>query len=66
MTGGKGTSNMLSGEGSEYMPSTLPVQMSVAKESGNPFFVELYVLELRNGITRIAACDEDIIYNGEK
>lgn len=48
------------------MPSTLPVQMEAAKESGNPFFIELYILELRNGITRIAACDEDIVYNGEK
>ena len=57
---------MLFGERGEYMPSTLPVQMETAKESGNPFFIELYVLELRNGITRIAACDEDIVYNGEK
>lgn len=42
----------------------LPVCMEKAKESGNPFFIELYELKLRDGIMRIAACDEDIKYNG--
>lgn len=42
----------------------LPVCMREAKESDNPFFIELYILELRTGIIRIAACDEDIIFDG--
>lgn len=41
-----------------------PVEMQKAKESQAPFFVELYVLELRTGISYIAACDEDIEFNG--
>lgn len=45
---------------------TLPVSMAKAKESGNPFFIELYVLQLRDGIMRIAACDENILYNNEE
>ena len=42
----------------------LPVSMENAKESGNPFFIELYELKLRDGVLRVAACDEDITYNG--
>ncbi len=42
----------------------LPVCMAEAKESGNPFFIELYELHLRDGVMRIAACDEDIKWNG--
>lgn len=42
-----------------------PVQMQKAKEGQAPFFVELYILELRTGISYIAACDEDIVYNGD-
>lgn len=45
---------------------TLPVSMAKAKESGNPFFIELYILQLRDGIMRIAACDENILYNNEE
>ena len=45
---------------------TLPVKMKEAKESGDPFFIELYMLKLRDGIMRIAACDENILYNNEE
>lgn len=45
---------------------TLPVKMKEAKESKEPFFIELYVLKLRDGIMRIAACDENILYNNEE
>lgn len=48
------------------MAEVLPVCMSVAKESGNPFFIELYAINLRTGITRIAACDENIRFNDEE
>ena len=41
-----------------------PVEMQKAKETQAPFFVELYVLELRTGVSYIAACDEDIEFNG--
>lgn len=41
-----------------------PVKMKEAWNSTAPFFVELYVLELRTGVTYIAACDEDIEYDG--
>lgn len=44
----------------------LPVEMQKAKESNNPFFIELYVLNLRDGVMRIAACDENILYNNEE
>ena len=42
-----------------------PVKMKEARNSTAPFFVELYVLELRTGVTYIAACDEDIEYDGD-
>ena len=45
---------------------TLPVSMAKAKESGNPFFIELYVLQLRDGVMRIAATDENILCNNEE
>lgn len=45
---------------------TLPVSMAKSKESGNPFFIELYVLQLRDGVMRIAATDENILYNNEE
>lgn len=41
-----------------------PVEMQKAKESQSPFFIELYILELRTGISYIAACDEDVEFNG--
>ena len=48
------------------MSEILPVEMQKAKDSGNPFFIELYALHLRDGVTRVAACDENIVYNGEE
>lgn len=45
--------------------SNLPIQMSAAKNAGNTFFIELYILELRTGVSYIAACDEDIIACGK-
>ena len=48
------------------MSVVLPVCMAQAKESKNPFFIELYILNLRTGISRLAACDEDIVFAGEK
>lgn len=48
------------------MSEILPVEMQKAKDSGNPFFIELYALHLRTGITRVAACDENIVYDGEE
>ena len=46
------------------MSVSLPICMAQEKESGNPFFIELYVIELRTGVLRLAACDENVIYNG--
>ncbi len=45
------------------MSVTLPACMQKEKESGNPFFIELYILELRTGTLRLAACDENVVYN---
>ena len=47
------------------MSIVLPVCMAKAKESNNPFFIELYILNLRTGVTRLAACDENITFAGE-
>lgn len=44
----------------------LPVSMKEEMKSGNPFFVELYTIRLRTSVMRLCACDEDIIFNGEK
>lgn len=46
------------------MSVILPVSMSTMKDSGETFFIELYVLELRTGTSYIAATDENITYNG--
>lgn len=43
----------------------LPVSIAQAKESGNPFFIELYNIYLRTGIVRICNADEQIVYNGD-
>jgi len=43
----------------------LPVKMAEAKEASQNFFIELYKLWLPIGEVRIAACDEDIVFNGE-
>lgn len=45
--------------------SYIPVEMEKAKDSNAPFFIELYVLKLRTGLSYIAACDEDIVFNGQ-
>lgn len=44
----------------------LPVSMKEEMESGNPFFIELYTIKLRDNILRLAACDEDIVFDNEK
>lgn len=44
----------------------LPVSMKREMESGNPFFIELYTIHLRTSVLRLAACDEDIVFGGEK
>lgn len=41
----------------------LPVRIQEEKEKNETFFIELYVLKLRTGISYIAAADEDIIFN---
>ena len=40
-----------------------PVRISELKDKGSTFFIELYVLELRSGISYVAACDEDIVFD---
>lgn len=44
----------------------LPVSMKKAAESGNPFFIELYTIQLRTTILRLCATDEDIVFAGNK
>ena len=44
----------------------LPVNMKKAAESGNPFFIELYIISLRTTTLYLAACDEDITFAGNK
>lgn len=46
------------------MSVVLPVSMSTAIASNETFFIELYTIELRTFTLRIAACDENIEYNG--
>ena len=48
------------------MAITLPVCMKEMKESAQTFFIELYTIELRTGTIYLAACDEDIVYHGNK
>lgn len=48
------------------MAVTLPVCMSEMKDSAQTFFIELYTIELRTSTVRLAACDEDIMFNGQK
>ena len=43
----------------------LPVRMETAKESKNPFFIELYRIYLKTGIIRICNCDVVITFAGE-
>lgn len=44
---------------------TLPVCMAEAKEKNSSFFIELYIIELKSGTIRLAACDEDIRFAGD-
>ena len=44
----------------------LPVSMKEAIQKGNPFFIELYTIHLRTSVLRLCACDEDIVFNGNK
>lgn len=42
----------------------LPVCMNEMKDKGNTFFIELYTIALRTGTIHLAACDEDIVFDG--
>ncbi len=44
----------------------LPAKLNEAKDSDSIFTIELYIIQLRTSTTYIAACDEDIVYNGQK
>jgi len=48
------------------MSVVLPVVMKTEKDSGNPFFIELYTINLRTGTMRLAACDENITFGGKE
>ena len=47
------------------MSVVLPVKMSEMKEKSETFFIELDSIKLRTGMTYIAACDEDVTYDGQ-
>lgn len=40
----------------------LPARMATMKDSYSTFFIELYELDLRTGVSYVAACDEDIVF----
>lgn len=42
----------------------LPISMKTAKESSNPFFIELYTIWLTTGVIRLCNCDEVITFAG--
>lgn len=44
--------------------SYIPVKMTEAKETNAPFFIEVYILRLKTGVSYIAATDEDIEFGG--
>ena len=46
------------------MSVILPVSMQQAIAANETFFIELYTIELRTFTLRIAACDENVTYNG--
>ena len=48
------------------MAQTLPRVMTKAKQTDNPFFLELYKIALRTETLYIVAADEDIVFNGQK
>lgn len=43
---------------------TVPVSLQKMKDKGETFFIELYEIALRTGTIYLAACDEDIEFNG--
>lgn len=47
------------------MSVQLPVRMKEMKDSGETFFIELYVIHLRTDTLYIAATDENITFNGQ-
>lgn len=48
------------------MARLLPVSIQQAKEQAQNFFIELYTIQLKTGELRIAACDQDITFNGKQ
>lgn len=44
---------------------TVPVSLQQMKDKGETFFIELYEIALRTGTIYLAACDEDIEFNGQ-
>ncbi len=44
---------------------TIPVSLQQMKDKGETFFIELYEIALRTGTIYLAACDEDIEFNGQ-
>lgn len=42
----------------------VPVSLQQMKDKGETFFIELYEIALRTGTIYLAACDEDIEFNG--
>lgn len=42
----------------------IPVSLQQMKDKGETFFIELYEVALRTGTIYLAACDEDIEFNG--
>lgn len=43
---------------------TIPVSLQQMKDKGETFFIELYEVALRTGMIYLAACDEDIEFDG--
>lgn len=43
----------------------VPVTLQRMKDKGETFFIELYEIALRTGTIYLAACDEDIEFNGQ-
>ena len=43
---------------------TIPVSLQQMKDKGETFFIELYEVSLRTGTIYLAACDEEIEFNG--
>jgi len=48
------------------MSRILPIKFQEAKEASENFFIELYRINLKSGMLRFAACDQDITFAGEK